>query len=291
LTDNEDQLDTNGDGVGDACLFEDRDLDFILDGEDNCVDVANTNQMNSDGDRWGDECDNCPLLDNLDQANVDGDLHGDLCDNCPDLPNDAQADTNGDGVGDLCSDDDGDGLTGEEEADLGTDPNNPDTDGDGLDDGEEGPAGLDPLDPDWDDDTILDGSDVCPFTPDPGQEDSDGDGVGDACEPGARDVLLYLTKAGGSRLDAEWTDAAGAAGHDLYANTLAQLWADEALAHDEIIDCDLTTGPSTLNFDGGVGDGTSRYYLLSVLLPDTDEYGIDSSGSARPPSAADPACR
>jgi hypothetical protein len=45
-------------------------------------------------------------------------------------------------------DTDGDGLTDEEEAERGTDPDNPDTDGDGLTDGQEVANGTDPLDPD-----------------------------------------------------------------------------------------------------------------------------------------------
>jgi hypothetical protein len=44
-------------------------------------------------------------------------------------------------------DSDGDGLSDEEEAALGTDPDDPDTDGDGFSDGEEVDAGTDPLDP------------------------------------------------------------------------------------------------------------------------------------------------
>jgi len=44
-------------------------------------------------------------------------------------------------------DSDGDGLSDEEEAEIGTDPNNPDTDGDGFSDGEEVRKGTDPLDP------------------------------------------------------------------------------------------------------------------------------------------------
>jgi hypothetical protein len=43
---------------------------------------------------------------------------------------------------------DGDGLSDEEEEDLGTDPNDPDTDDDGVEDGEEVDCGSDPLDPD-----------------------------------------------------------------------------------------------------------------------------------------------
>ena len=42
---------------------------------------------------------------------------------------------------------DGDGLTDEEESDLGTDPNNPDTDHDGVNDGQETTDGTDPLNP------------------------------------------------------------------------------------------------------------------------------------------------
>lgn len=45
------------------------------------------------------------------------------------------------------ADHDGDGLTNNQEALLGTDPLNPDTDGDGATDGEEFTAGTDPLDP------------------------------------------------------------------------------------------------------------------------------------------------
>ena len=47
----------------------------------------------------------------------------------------------------MTADDDGDGLSNAEEAELGTDPNEPDTDGDGLADGDEVSLGTDPLDP------------------------------------------------------------------------------------------------------------------------------------------------
>lgn len=46
------------------------------------------------------------------------------------------------------ADPDGDGLTNQEESDLGTNPNNPDTDSDGVDDKTERDQGTDPLDPD-----------------------------------------------------------------------------------------------------------------------------------------------
>ena len=64
-------------------------------------------------------------------------------------------------VAELKTDTDGDGLSDEDEARLGTDPNNPDTDDDGLLDGEEVEEyKTDPNDPDTDDGGIKDGIEV-----------------------------------------------------------------------------------------------------------------------------------
>lgn len=58
-------------------------------------------------------------------------------------------------------DEDGDGLTNDQEAAIGTDPFNPDSDNDGLFDKEEVVVyKTDPLNPDTDGDTYLDGSEV-----------------------------------------------------------------------------------------------------------------------------------
>jgi hypothetical protein len=62
-------------------------------------------------------------------------------------------------------DSDGDGLTDDEESDLGTDPLSRDTDDDGLEDGEEVDIGTSPLDSDSDDDGIIDGLDDLPLVP------------------------------------------------------------------------------------------------------------------------------
>ena len=84
-------------------------------------------------------------------------------------------------------DSDGDGLSDDDEATLGSDPNNPDTNDDGLPDGaahaaglsvtdpdmdsdglanlDEATAGTDPFDPDSDADTVLDGADCFPADP------------------------------------------------------------------------------------------------------------------------------
>ncbi len=109
-----DPNDNDGDGIGDLC-DDDDDNDGVLDVDDNCPLVENTDQENNDGDEWGDLCDddddndgvldvddNCPLIVNANQADGDGDDYGDLCDNCPTVFNPAQADSNSDGIGDAC---------------------------------------------------------------------------------------------------------------------------------------------------------------------------------------------
>jgi len=80
-------------------------------------------------------------------------------------------------------DTDGDGLTDQEEAELGTDPNNADTDDDGLTDSEEvNEYNTDPLNADSDGDGLNDGDEVMSHDTDPLNEDSDGDGINDGDE-------------------------------------------------------------------------------------------------------------
>ncbi|MBU0678468.1 MAG: OmpA family protein [Verrucomicrobia bacterium] len=80
-------------------------------------------------------------------------------------------------------DSDGDGLTDAREAEIGTDPFNPDTDGDGLSDGEEvNVYGTDPLNPDTDYDGLLDGAEVHTHKTDPLDSDTDDGGVRDGHE-------------------------------------------------------------------------------------------------------------
>ncbi len=68
---------------------------------DNCPFISNSDQLNTDGDLYGNVCD----------VDDDNDAFGDDADNCPLNYNPDQLDTDNDGQGDVCDvDDDGDGA-------------------------------------------------------------------------------------------------------------------------------------------------------------------------------------
>ena len=74
----------------------------LVTGYDNCPDVANTTQTDTDSDGLGDACDNCPSVWNSDQQDMDQDGAGDLCDSCPNTYDPTQTDSDSDGVGNVC---------------------------------------------------------------------------------------------------------------------------------------------------------------------------------------------
>ncbi|MCA9559068.1 MAG: thrombospondin type 3 repeat-containing protein, partial [Myxococcales bacterium] len=97
---NPDQTDTDRDGRGDAC-DDDDDGDGVADGEDGCPLDRDPNQLDLDEDGQGDACD----------EDDDGDEVPDAEDNCPLLSNAGQLDLDHDGLGDACDPDlDGDGV-------------------------------------------------------------------------------------------------------------------------------------------------------------------------------------
>ena len=186
------QADSDGDGIGDAC-DGDRDGDTVLNGSDNCPDAANTNQADQDGDGLGNACD----------GDLDGDGVNNGTDNCSDVANADQADLDGDGLGDACD---------------------PDIDGDG----------------------VLNASDNCPLVSNADQVDNDGDGFGLAC-----DSNDYRPEVGTAALDANGTEG------DTLSVTGSFTDGDGNGTLD--LDADETEGTFTDN-----GDGTWSWTLATT---------------------------
>ena len=196
------QEDSDNDGTGDACDVCTRDAKNDIDGDgycegtgylepkigdnDNCPDISNADQTDTDTDGIGNVCDddddgdnipdatdNCPLASNTSQSDMNSNGIGDACDdmdkdgtvdatdNCPYLANADQADLDEDGIGDLC-----------DNCPEASNHSQSDSDNDELGDA---------CDTDDDNDGIPDVTDNCRTSYNPDQEDTDGDGIGDSC--------------------------------------------------------------------------------------------------------------
>ena len=186
-------------------------------GDKDCDGVLDNFDADDDGDGIPDSMDNCPDVFNPDQTNTDREIAnhpnappgviaddlGDACD--PDMDGDGVVDAydnDGDGIPDevndtclipyspysdrflysynpgnndyWCTDNDNDGILNPDDNCLDVyNPLQEDLDGDNI---------GDKCDPDIDGDRVLNEEDNCVYVRNPGQEDSDKDGFGDACD-------------------------------------------------------------------------------------------------------------
>jgi hypothetical protein len=146
---------------------DDIDGDTFVNWEDNCPDVSNSDQADSDKDGIGDACDATPDLwipEGYIMPDADGDGIPDVYDNCANVTNPDQADSDKDGIGDACEQPDLSSIL------FSNEPNSKQD------------KGKKAFSTDTDEDGIPDDSDNCPKLANAGQTDNDGDSVGDVCD-------------------------------------------------------------------------------------------------------------
>lgn len=163
-------------------------------------------------------------------------------------------------------DSDGDGLTDDEEAEIGTDPTAIDSDGDGLFDGDEISRGTNPFLPDTDEDGVLDGDEVLTAGTDATLADTDGDGLGDADEAIAGTDPFVVDTDGDGLTDGEEV----VRGSDPLAGG-AEPTADADAEGTAATEPDGTEEPAVTETAGGDGGGVGA---------DTDDDGLTDAEEA-----------
>ena len=179
-------------------------------------------------------------------------------------------------------DTDGDGLTNLREAELGTDPQDPDSDNDLVGDAVDNcPLAINGAQTDGDADGLGDVCDNCPSEVNPRQTDTDGDGQGDACD--LNDGLLHFTDLTPSTQ--AWQDDNVFFSFNLYRADLATLRAGGPYTQppggNAAKFCVL---PAASESDGYVPPpGEAVYYLVTGRsIAGENSLGENSAGIERP---------
>jgi len=273
---NPDQLDSDNDGFGDACDFDldnnflpddleivadldpvDRDLDGIANNVDNCPDVVNNDQKDTDFDGQGNACDSDDDSDGVEDAD----------DRFPENPRES-SDFDLDGVGDEADDDDdNDGVADAADA-FPKDPSETvDSDSDGTGDNGDAFPNDASESKDSDGDGVGDNRDAFPQISLEGRPDFDGDGYPDDCDA---DCLSM-----GMLADADDDNDGVEDDSDAFPLDASETVDSDADGVGDNSDAFPEDASETRDSDGdGVGDNADAFPFDAFETLDTDLDGI-----------------